>query len=96
MNSTIVDLTPKVSFEQWTLVTQSIPFLVLIGFIWFFEGLVLYLIIAGTRKRRTPDGRKLKGSMLSHGNALIPIIIWLIQGVSIVIFLVFPFWLKIF
>lgn len=95
LNGTI-EITKKLDYNQIISVTNSIPFLIIIGFIWFGLGLVLYLIIAGSTKARTSSGVKLKSSMLSHGNAIIPIIIWLIQGVFIVGLLIFPFWAKIF
>lgn len=87
--------TQILDYETITHVTQSVPFLIIIGIIWFLVGLVLYLVIAGFTKARTSDGRKLKSSMLSHGNAIIPIIIWVIQGVSILFLLIFPFWAKL-
>ena len=95
LNQTI-EITKKLSYEEITHVTQSIPFFVIVGFIWLVIGLILYLVIAGSIRARTSSGVKLKSSMLSHGNAWIPVIIGLIQGIFIMILLIFPFWARLF
>lgn len=84
----------KISYEEMIHITQSPQFIGIMLFIWLIIGLILYLIIAGSIRARTPNGVKLKSSMLSHGNAWIPVIIWLVQGGFILILLIFPFWAK--
>lgn len=85
----------NLSYESITAITQSPQFLIIIIFAHLIIGLFGYLLIAGFTSARTKDGRKLKSSMLSHGNALIPIIVWIIESLVIVFGLIFPFWAKI-
>lgn len=85
----------KLTYNQIIEVTQNPVFLILIIFVWF-SFLGLYLILAGFTRARTSDGRKMKKSMLSHGNALIPIIVWVIQGVLLFFLIIFPVWAKLF
>jgi len=85
-----------VDYQTFTAVTQSIPFIVIISFIWFFEGIIFYLAIAGITKARV-RGKKVGKSMLSNRNAwLVPSLIWIIQAVTILFGLIFPYWIKLF
>lgn len=98
VNETIINATgilQEISFENWVAVTTSIPFIIAMLVIWLFP-VVLYLIIAASRKTRTASGKKLDSCMLSSSNALIPLGIWIfVQGSLILIFIIFPLWLKI-
>jgi len=96
INNTLVEAGKRLSYEQITNITQSAPFLIVLGFIFIFINLGLYLLIAGNVRARTSDGRVLKSSMLSHANALIPIIVWVISVVAVFFLIIFPFWARIF
>lgn len=95
MNETTM-ITQKLTYAQWTSVSHSPMFLVSMGIIFILIGIILYLLIAGNVRARTSDGTKLKRSMLSSPNAwLIPLIIWILQGVLIYFLLIDPIWAKI-
>ena len=93
--NTSINSFQNISFNSWTQITTSTPFIIAILSAWLIP-IVFYLIIASTRKARTASGRKLEISMLSTSNALIPLIIWIfLQGLLILVFVVIPLWLKI-
>jgi len=86
------------TYEEITAVTQSFPVLIVEIIIWLFP-LIIYLIIAGTRKSRTSSGVRLSHSMLSlrNLNGWIAFFVWFIlQSILFLFFLIFPFWAKLF
>lgn len=84
-----------VTYESWTAITQSIPFILAILVVWLFP-IILYLIIAVTTHAKTSSGKKLNSLMIESSNALIPFLIWgLIQTIFILTLIIFPFWLKL-
>jgi len=93
INETITTAS-SLDFNSWTQITTSIPFIISILVVWLVP-LTIYLIIGASRSARTSSGRKLDSCMLSSPNALIPIGIWIfLQGLLILIFIIFPLYLK--
>lgn len=82
-------------YQTWISVTKTLTYQ--IGFFSILTlFLIIYLIIAGIRRIRTSDGRKLKASMLSRGSAWIPVILWIIMGIFFYFILIDPVWIKWF
>lgn len=84
-----------ITYESWTVITQSIPFILATLVVWLLP-IILYIIIASATHARTADGRKLKSLMIQSANAWIAPIIWFfLQAILILLFIIFPFWLKL-
>lgn len=84
-----------ITYESWTAITLSIPFIISMLVVWLIP-LILYIIIASATHAKTADGRKLKSLMIQSANAWIPVIIWFfLQAILILVFIMFPFWLKL-
>ena len=83
-----------ISYDSWTEITTSIPFIIATIAVVFIP-IVLYLIIASLVHARTSQGVKLKTRIIERSETLIPLGIWIfLQGLLILIFIVFPLWLK--
>jgi hypothetical protein len=85
----------KLSWEQVTAVSQSTIGIIGAVLIFVLEGLLLYIIIAGSIRARLSDGTKLKKSMLSNRNTwLVYLGCWLLQVATYLIIFVFPIWTR--
>ena len=80
----------ELTYESWTAVTQSLPFLIAIGVVLFLP-LLIWLIIASTTRARTSDGRKTDKVILNNPNAFLPFIIFgFITAIFMLLLLIFP------
>lgn len=98
VNESIIGATgilQEISFEKWVEITTSIPFIIAMLVVWLIP-IVFYLIISASVHARTTSGTVLKSRMISRSETLIPLGIWIfLQGALILIFIVFPLWLKL-
>jgi len=93
INATI-GIMQEISFESWTEITTSIPFIIAMLVAWLIP-IVLYLIIVASVHARTTNGTILKTRLISRSETLIPLGIWIfVQGALILTFIVIPLWLK--
>ena len=93
INATI-GIMQEISFDSWTEITTSIPFIIAMLVAWLIP-IVLYLIIVASVHARTTNGTVLKTRLISRSETLIPLGIWIfVQGALILTFIVIPLWLK--
>ena len=82
-----------ITYESWITITQSIPFIILMILL-VFVPFVTYILIAASTHARTADGRKLKSLMIQSANTWIAPIVWVFISIILILFVIFPFWLK--
>lgn len=84
-----------ITFESWTAITQSTPFIMAMLVVWLLP-IIVYIIIASATHAKTSSGRKLDKLMIQSPNAWIPILIWFFfQPILILLLIMFPYWLKL-
>ena len=94
INETTTTLMQNVTFESWTRLTTSVPFIIVMLATWLIP-IVLLLIIASLTHARTSNGTVLKSRMISRSEIWVALGIWIfIQGLFIVTFIIFPVFLK--
>lgn len=85
----------KLTYEDVTTISQS-PYGIVAGLVILLVPIIFYLIIGGSVKARSSDGRKLSSSMISSPNYWYGFLIMLfITGGCLLITYWFPLWLKI-
>ena len=95
MDTNLLNQTVKITYEQFTSITHSTPFLAVITIIWALP-LIIYLLIGAFRGAKTSSGQRLKKTMIQTSGFWIGFMLWFfLQSFLIIAFLIFPFWLKI-
>jgi len=95
VNETIVQASEgllEISFEEWTAVSLTPPFIITMIAIWLFP-LIVYLIVGACVSYK---GTYVKKKMIEYPNFWYAFSIWLfIQG-GLILLALFPLWLKWF
>lgn len=92
LNQTIEGLN-GITFDSWTAITTSVPFIITIIAIVFIP-FILYILIGSMTHARTTSGKKLDSVMIQNPNFWIPVIIWTIFQSALHVLIIYPFWLK--
>ena len=91
----LTNLTANIDYETVTSVTQSPVILIVIIAIWFLP-ILLYLIIGGTKRAKSPSGQTYSKKMWAYPNYWISFFIMLlVHGTLLMLGLIYPIWLKI-
>lgn len=91
----MINQTATLTFEQATKVTTN-PYMLLVLGLVIILPLIFYIAIGCKVKGRSANGNVTSKSMIHYPNFWIAPLVWVLGQLFLLLFFVFPLWLKLF
>lgn len=89
LNASVMALT----YDNVVSITTT-PTFVVVSIVWLLLPLFIYVVVGAVVRGKTSSGKVLRDPMISYANFWVAPIIWVTVQAILLVFIIFPFWLR--